>query len=227
MCRDNDTEKIYNSIEKPIIENIKNFSLNDIIDNFVAKFNHERLENRNLDDIRFYQSSMKSIKHLFEIIPFDMQKPLAVRLVQHLQENCCDGELASPKIGFFSAVINISFGYLRENDEDFKTAFCTFNGDDGVCHAFCRFVVLAALEHYCRVNRRDVADFYKTVIHFDSEVVENMKNTPEEQIFKRIWLEWCKNNRQLGINTYSKFINESYDSLYWPVRHPIRKEILI
>lgn len=227
MCKKNNKKKGYEFFKSPIIENYKNFTLNQIMDAFQARFDEETLLNGDLDDIKFYRSSVESIRHLFKLIPFDMQKPLGISLIRCLKDTYCDGELSSPKRGFFAAVIYVSFEYLKEDDEAFRTAFCTFDGKDGICHSFCRFVILASIEYYCRVKRRDTAEFYKIIIKFDSEVVRNIKNTPEEQVFKLIWMEWCKNNYKLGVDTYMNFINESYiNSLYWIVRHPIGNMIL-
>lgn len=212
---------IYTFLERDFFAgDINNLEIREIIEYFETRYCNELLNLEELNDIRFYNNTVKSINRLFDSIGLTRRKELAMNLIELLHNKYCEEELTEVRQWFYSAIIHTCFECLKESPEKFREVFCYFDDNSGEANLFCRFILVAKIENYSRFQCQVCRDFHKDVIAYDGEVVTKAKEDYKELLAK-LWIQcYSFNEPVLGMVSCYNFL-ENYEkgkSIYWLIK---------
>ncbi len=224
-----DRESAFKILSTPMsLSKYSDFTDDFLIQMLFTRYSEDLFKCDYLDEIEFYRLAKKDIESLFAGRNHDQEKLLAVSIVEALKTECCKYELTIALEWFISAAIHVCFTYLKDNSELFKHAFCMFDVNGGKTESFCRLIIIARLENYCRFEYTDTQEFYCHVFKHDGEPIDNNRYLIDHlrSFLFNLWKEWypygSKNDALrslyalLRINNYSKYQN--IKSAYWMVR---------
>lgn len=220
----------YNFIEKEfeIADKSENL-INNLLDRFRTRFNIDFMNLEWFQKKECYDSTIVAVKSLFNGLSFDEKLELASSLVELIKNEYCSCEFGVVNHWFLAAVLHICFELLKECEERFRIAFCSFNINNGSNEAFCRLVVVSKIEVYCRFVCNETRPWHRDVFRFDGEVIKKNKYIKsDEKILKYLWMnKWCvanddngiKLNKQRGLKALMMLLgndNKSkIESAYW------------
>lgn len=212
---------IYTFLERDFfVGDIKNLKSEDIVEYFETRYNNELLNHEELNNIRFYDSTVNSINRLFDSIGLNKKKELAMDLIALLHKKYCKDKLTVVRQWFYSAIIHACFECLKDSPDKFQEVFCYFDHKSGEANLFCRFILVAQIENYYRYQSQNCGDSYEYVIKHDGEVVTEGKKFYKDLLVK-LWVRWYPfDNPILGMISCYNFL-ENYEkgkSIYWIIR---------
>lgn len=222
-------EDAYKFLSQPIIMiNPRKYTIKEIVDLVKIRYSVEFLELNFLDNEKFYDKVYDNIKTLFNIIESCKYNELASSLIELLDEHYCKKDLYLPVARWFlAAIIHVCFDYLKETSEAFIISFKRFSKDDGSYSIFCRAVIIFSIEFYCRIESSDCHESYGTVIRYDGEVIQYLKED-SSKVIKTLWIKKCREkNININIECLDSFYNvllkrDIMRTVYWQKRPKIK-----
>lgn len=200
-----------------ILGDATKYTLEDILDFFAARYNHEFLKQDFLNDINIYDVVIKNLEELFEKKQTE-KKQLALLLSRMVKDYFDIFDYDSVK-QLIAAILIACFECLKESKEYFIEAFCDFNSNKNTQEAFCRLLIVSAIENYCRNRRNDLTPWHESIICFNGDVIQNeVCRRDYFYIVKNLWLKWG-NRKQLSqhmdmISIFLEYDNYSKTSIY-------------
>lgn len=160
---------------------IKPQKTEDIIRRVLARYSKTFLETVTVTDKKMYfEATVNAIKELFCDREPEFRRNLTYSLMNMIEEHYKDVQLTAATQLFLASVIHTCFINVREVNADFTRLFCAFNVEYGDVSAFCRFVVISEIEHYCYFECHTVKPWHQDVIQHDGEVFESVPITTGE-----------------------------------------------
>lgn len=209
---------IYEFLESDIfIGNIRNSTVEDIIEYFDTRYNDKLLSCETLKSKKFYFSTVNAIKRIFDSVDYKKAEEIAIELMNLLHNKHCNNSVTDTTKWFYAAIIHMCFDCLKESTTDFFKTFSKFKCTDGETSKFCRFIIVAKIECYCRYECNSSRSFHKDVISYDGEPVSSCGEKYGD-FLTELWVTWNNFERVMdGYLSCNNFLKNTdiYKSLYW------------